>query len=206
MSQIIDISPTINELLAVWPGDTPFQRDSLLALQRGDNIDLSTMHTTVHLGAHADARSHYQRGGNTIDQMDLDAYFGRCQVIEVSVPMGHRIYPQDLKTEIREARILLKTHSYPNPQHFNKDFNSLSKELVDKLAEHGVVLVGIDTPSIDPFDDKALESHQAIQNQNIVNLEGLVLAHVPEGIYTLVALPLKIQGADASPVRAVLIK
>ncbi|MGZ3689604.1 MAG: cyclase family protein, partial [Bdellovibrionota bacterium] len=82
----------------------------------------------------------------------------------------------------------------------------LSAELIDALAAKGVILVGIDTPSVDPAEDQALETHQAIARHNLANLEGIVLDQVPEGIYELTALPLKLQGADASPVRAVLWK
>ncbi|MGE3973627.1 MAG: cyclase family protein [Bdellovibrionales bacterium] len=204
-NQFIDISPLISEKIAVWPGDTPFTRNISLDMEQGANIGLSSIHTTVHLGAHADARSHYLRSGPSIDRMELEPYYGHCQVLEVNIPRGKRIQVQDLKESITSQRILLKTNSFPDPNHFNEDFNSLSPELIEFLSEKNVLLIGIDTPSIDPFADKILESHQAISKNQIVNLEGLVLAHVQPGNYTLIAMPLKIASADASPVRAVLV-
>ena len=89
---------------------------------------------------------------------------------------------------------------------WNEDFASLSPALIDQLASEGVRLVGIDTPSIDPMDSKALPSHHAVARRDLCILEGVVLAGVPDGVYTLMALPLKWMGADASPVRAVLLE
>jgi arylformamidase len=100
---------------------------------------------------------------------------------------------------------LLATGSFPNPEKWNSDFAALSPELVTYLHKQGVRLVGIDTPSIDPENSKALESHQAVADCDLAILEGIVLDKVPDGLYTLLALPLKIEGADASPVRAVLL-
>ena len=86
------------------------------------------------------------------------------------------------------------------------DFNSLSPELIEFLVQHEVCLVGIDTPSVDPFSSKALESHKSIAKHDLAILEGLVLDSVPEGLYQLMAFPLKLAQADAAPVRAVLKK
>ena len=102
-------------------------------------------------------------------------------------------------------RVLLKTGTYPNPNHFNEDFAALSPELVDYLSSQGVQLIGIDTPSVDLFDDKALLSHNAIARHDMAILEGVVLSHVTPGRYTLSALPLSLVGCDASPVRAALV-
>ncbi|MEY3213103.1 MAG: hypothetical protein RIT28_3584, partial [Pseudomonadota bacterium] len=105
----------------------------------------------------------------------------------------------------RAPRVLFYTGSMPDPDVFNLDFNSLSPELVEQLVGFGVTLVGIDTPSVDPPDSKALEAHQAIYRHDLAVLEGVVLEGVPPGLYTLIALPLPIVGGDASPVRAVLV-
>jgi arylformamidase len=113
--------------------------------------------------------------------------------------------PRDVKDEVRAPRVLFSTGTFPDPNAFSTDFASLSPELVDDLHGKGVVLVGIDTPSVDPFDDKELLAHRALFRRDMANLEGLVLSHVAPGLYTLVALPLRIEGADASPVRAALI-
>jgi arylformamidase len=75
---------------------------------------------------------------------------------------------------------------------------------VERLHEQGVKLIGIDTPSVDLFDSKDLPSHQMILKHDMAILEGLALQGVPEGVYELIALPLKLVGFDASPVRAIL--
>ena len=111
---------------------------------------------------------------------------------------------QNLAEPIGATRVLLKTGSYPDPRAFSEDFLGLSAEFVDHVHAEGVILIGIDTPSVDPFADKVLESHQALARHDMANLEGLVLDEVEPGFYTLIALPLRIPGADASPVRAVL--
>jgi arylformamidase len=207
MREFYDISPEISARTAVFPGDTPFRRDVSLDFARGDNLLLSAITTTVHIGAHADAPNHYHRDGVGIGERDPRLYIGECQVISVSVPRGTRLKPSDLggKT-IRATRVLFRTGSYPDPERWNGDFNSFSPELVEALARGGVRLMGIDTPSIDPADDKRLETHNAVFRNDMAVLEGLVLDHVPEGVYTLAALPLRLKDADASPVRAVLWK
>ncbi len=204
MSRLYDITPTIDASLKVWPGDTPPRREVLLDMQRGDNITLSTLHATVHLGAHADAPSHYGADAPTIDSRDLEHYLGKCQVIAVSVARGARIRPSDLAGAIEAPRVLLRTGTFPDPRVFNEDFAALSVELVDLLHEKGVRLVGTDTPSVDLCSSKDLPAHRRILEHDMCILEGLVLADVPEGVYELIALPLKLKGFDASPVRAVL--
>lgn len=200
-----DISPLISERTAVFPGDQPFKREVALDFARGDNLVLSNILSTVHIGAHTDAPSHYHRDGRTIEERDLSMYIGRCQVISVKLPRGERIRPEHLAgRKIEASRVLFHTGSFPNPDHWNGDFNSLSPELVEMLAAQGVVLVGLDTPSVDPADSKELETHNAIYCRDLAILEGVVLDGVADGLYTLVALPLRLQGADASPVRAVL--
>lgn len=199
-----DITPTINPRLAVWPGDTPPSREVLCEISRGDSVTLSTLRATVHLGAHADGPNHYGLDAPAIDQRSLDFYLGPCQVIDAPVARGVRIAPRDLRAEPSAPRILLKTGTFPDPSRFNEDFAALSVELVDFLASRGVRTVGIDTPSVDLFSSKDLPAHNAILRHDMAILEGLALASVPAGRYELVALPLKLEGFDASPVRAVL--
>jgi len=203
---IIDISPVINTKLAVWPGDVPFERTVNLSIEAGANIDLSSIQSTVHLGAHTDAPNHYAKGGDSIDQRDLSLYIGPAQVISVDVPLGQRVRVEHISGSIRAPRVLFKTGSYPDPTHFNADFCSLSPALIEHLAGEGVRLIGIDTPSIDPADSKDLPSHAMVATHDLAILEGIVLDHVDDGVYQLVALPLRLEGADASPVRAVLIE
>ncbi len=205
MARLIDISPSITPSLAVWPGDVGFSRSVALDLERGDNLTLSSITTTLHLGAHADAPSHYGQGAQGIGERPLEPYFGPCEVVAVAVEPGERIRPHHLPGPPRAPRQLFKTSTFEDPERFEEDFASLSRELVDALADQGVVLVGIDTPSIDPFADRSLQSHTAVLERDLAILEGLVLRDVDPGLYTLIALPLKLAGCDASPVRAVLV-
>lgn len=204
---IIDISPMLNEEMAVFPGDQAFSRDVIMDFSKGHHMVLSSIRFTVHIGAHTDAPSHYHPNGESIEKRDLSLYMGPCQVIQVSIAMGQRIRVEDLGgVKILKQRVLFKTQSFPDPYRWNSDFCSLSTELVEFLAESNVLLVGIDTPSVDPESSKDLEAHHMIYSKNMAILEGVVLDRVEPGVYSLVALPLKIQGGDASPVRAVLIK
>jgi arylformamidase len=207
--RLYDLSPPLTPAIAVWPGDVGFSREVALSIASGANIDLSSMRTTLHVGAHADAPSHYAAAGPGIGERPLETYFGPCQVIRVPVNRGERILPAHLAVPIadlvRAPRVLFHTGTFPDPNRWNSDFASLSPELIEALAAAGVRLVGIDTPSIDPESDPELRAHQAVARHDLSILEGLVLDGVPEGLYTLIALPLRLPGADASPVRAVLV-
>ncbi len=201
---IYDISPPISDSIAVFPGDTPPTREVLMDMHKGDAITLSTLRSTVHVGAHADAPSHYGADAPTIDQVDLHRYVGPCQVVRVAASRGALLSPDAIHAEITEPRVLFATGTYPDPGTFNTDFAGLSPGLVDWLAERGVNLAGVDTPSVDPADSKDLPAHKAFLKNDMYILEGLVLSDVPEGLYELIALPLKLVGFDASPIRAVL--
>jgi arylformamidase len=201
-----DISPTIGPRTAVFPGDRAYERRVSMAFDRGHALELSSVESTLHIGAHADAPSHYRAGGASIEVRNPLLYIGAAQVIRVQVPRGARIEPGHLgSTRISAPRVLLRTDSFPDPNRWSGDFNSLSPALVEHLAEQGVRLIGIDTPSVDPAEDKGLESHQAIAARDLAILEGIVLNEVPDGTYFLVAPPLRLDGADASPVRALLL-
>ena len=206
---LYDIGPLITPKLAVWPSDTPAIREVLLDIDRGDNVTLSTLHATVHLGAHADGPSHYGQDAAALHERALDYYLGPCQVIRVDVPRSTRITVLQGMASIPEyaklsARVLFATGTYPDPNSWNSDFAALSVELINHLHERGAVTVGIDTPSIDLFDSKDLPAHKAMLRHDMAILEGLVLKDVPAGVYELIALPLPLVGFDASPVRAVL--
>ncbi|MDP6180945.1 MAG: hypothetical protein QGG48_13750 [Desulfatiglandales bacterium] len=118
--------------------------------------------------------------------------------------MNQRIGPEVLPNSPLAKRVLFKTGTYPNPNRFNNDFCALSPLLIDELHKQNVILVGIDTPSVDLCDSKNLLAHNRIAKYNMAILEGLLLTDVPEGKYELIALPLKLMGCDGSPVRAVL--
>lgn len=204
MRPIFDITPRVSPTLAVWPGDTPPSREVLLDIAAGDTVTLSTMRATVHLGAHADAPSHYGVGARTIDQQPLERYVGLCQVMGVVASRGARVGPEDLVAPLAAPRVILVTGTFPDPDAFTPDFAALSPQLVDWLHERGVRLIGIDTPSVDLFDDRALLAHSRCLAHDIAILEGLAVSQVPDGLYELIALPLRLVGFDASPVRAVL--
>src|SRR6478609_6055201 len=140
---LYDVTPLISPRLKVWPGDTPPSREVLLDLERGDVVTLSSLRATVHLGAHADAPSHYGRGP-AIHERCLDLYLGPCQVMRVRVGRGERITPALLTAEVTAPRVLFATGTFPDPERFNTDFAALSVELIDELHRRGVVLIGID--------------------------------------------------------------
>ena len=202
---LIDISPLVGPDIAVWPGDVPFERVVSLDMKQGANLTLSSIRTTLHVGAHTDAPSHYNASGADVASRPLHYYLGPCVVLHVPEARGRRIVPADLEgKKVTAPRVLLRTGSFPDPNDFNEDFASLSPELVDWLHGQGVITIGIDTPSVDPFESKELEAHQALARHDMANLEGLVLDAAGEGRYELIALPLRIAGADGSPLRAVL--
>lgn len=205
--RLYDITPAVTAKLGVWPGDTPLTREVLCDIAKGGSVTLSTIRATVHLGAHADGPNHYGLGQPGIGERRLEHYLGRCQVVEATVARGGRIRPEDLVGGIgavRTARVLLKTGTFPDPENWNSDFAALSVELVEALAARGVITIGIDTPSVDLQESKDLPGHKAILRHDIAILEGLELDGVAAGEYELIALPLKLMGFDASPVRAIL--
>lgn len=201
---IYDLSPPLGPDIAVWPGDVPLTRAVSADLADGDRTTLSSFSATCHLGAHVDAPSHYGLEGQTIDQQPLELFIGRCQVVHVHPPRRGRVIADIIDRPISESRILFATGTYPDPNRFNDDFAGLAPGLIDELHGRGVRLIGIDTPSIDPDGDESLASHQRCLVHDIAILEGLYLADVPEGVYELIALPLRLVGFDASPVRAIL--
>jgi arylformamidase len=200
---LYDISSPLSERLAVWPGDVPFRREIRCDHAAGDPYALSALHTTAHVGTHADAFRHLRNAAPTIDEMDLDYYIGPCQIIRVQVPSATAVNPSDLSDSIQAPRILLATGTYPDETRFTENFAALSVELVDWLIPQGVKLIGIDTPSVDLFRDDALPVHHRLAAARVAALEGLRLAHVPPGLYELIAPPLRIAGGDGSPVRAI---
>lgn len=206
VGRIHDISPLVSPRTAVFPGDTPFAREVLLAMADGAHLDLSTVRTTVHVGAHVDAPSHYDRRGASIERRGLARYLGPCQVVAVPDTRGRRVERSDVQVPIRAPRVLFHTGSFPDPECWTDDFAALCPQLIAWLHDtQGVHLVGLDTPSIDPATSRDLPAHAAVAARDMAILEGVVLDGVDPGAYTLIALPLKLEGADASPVRAVLV-
>jgi arylformamidase len=201
---IYDITPLLSSRIQVWPGDTPLSREVLLDMKRGANLTLSSIRSTVHLGAHADAPSHYGADAPSIEKRSLDLYLGPCQVIRVTAPYGIGIRPELVVAPVRAERVLFATGTFPDPENFNEDFAAFTPDLIEHLHRQEVRLVGIDTPSVDLFHSRDLPCHMACLRHDIAILEGITLKEVPAGLYELIALPLRLEGFEASPVRAVL--
>jgi arylformamidase len=202
VARIYDLSPVLSPRIAVWPGDVPFSRE---VTTPPDGTTFSSIRTTLHLGSHADAPLHMVAGAAAIDEVPLETWIGTCQVVEARVSPRGRVRLEDLAEPPSAPRVILKTGTFGNRERFDDAFAGLDPELAPALAARGVVLVGIDTPSVDPYDDHAYTAHRALVAAGVCWLEGLALADVPPGRYELSALPLRIEGGDGSPVRAVLV-
>ena len=164
---------------------------------------MSAIELSPHVGAHADAPVHYDPAGITVGQLSLEPYLGACRVIH-AIACGPLIEWRHLEHALAglPKRVLVRTYAQVPLDRFDEALTGYAADTIERLAALGVVLVGIDTASIDPADSKALPSHQVVRRRGLRVLENLVL--VPEGDYELIALPLKLMQADASPVRAVL--
>ena len=204
MSNIIDISPALTPDIAVFPGDTSLTREVALRMEQGDPVTLSSLHTTVHVGAHVDGPNHYSADAPGVEAWPLERCIGPCHVLHVQ-HYGPLVPACVLDgVELTHPRVLLRTDSQPDPQVFNDDFTAIDPLLVDALHAAGVELVGIDTPSVDPGSSKTLDAHARFRAHGMTILEGLRLEGVAAGAYELIAAPLNLVGFDASPVRAVL--
>lgn len=203
--QLWDISAPVHNNSPVYPGDTRFTQTWDLRLQDGHPVNLSTVRLSPHVGTHADAPLHYDAQGQAMGEVDLDAYLGPCRVIHAlgCTPciewqhIAHAITP-DLP-----PRVLVRTYAQ-KPEQWDEDFAGFAPSTIARLADCGVQLIGLDTPSVDPFHSHSLQSHLLVRERGLRILESLVLDDVPAGDYELIALPLKWTQAEASPVRAVL--
>lgn len=200
-----DISPAIHSATPVFPGDAPYQQQWVATLGPGCPVNLSTISLSPHVGAHADAPLHYDNAGVTIGEVDLGPFLGPCRVIHAIAcgPLVQWAHIAHAITPDLPPRVLVRTYATA-PTVWDPDLAGYAADTVQRLADLGVQLIGIDTASIDPATSKTLDSHQAIRARGLRVLENLVLDEVPEGDYELIALPLKLTQADASPVRAVL--
>jgi arylformamidase len=199
-----DISPTISASLPVWPGDTRFAASATWEIGNGCPVHVSRMTMTTHLGAHTDAPSHYDPAGLPIDAVGLEPYLGPCRVIHcVGVDCVRPEHVQQYLDGV-PPRVLLRTYNKAPQQEWDTNFAAIAPETIALLAAHGVILVGVDTASLDPQDSKTLDAHHMVRVHKMAILEGVVLDAVAPGDYELVALPLKLAGMDASPVRAIL--
>lgn len=201
---IWDISPPISPATPAFPGDTRYEQRWTARIGPDGPVNVSALALSPHLGAHADAPLHYADGGATAGRLDLAPFLGPCRVIHVLQP-GLLVTPDHLRHAAAglPPRVLVRT-STSDPARWVPGFAAFAPATITWLASLAVRLVGIDTPSVDPAESRTLDSHQLLRVHDMRVLENLVLDAVPEGDYELIALPLKLVDADASPVRAVL--
>jgi arylformamidase len=199
-----DISPTVAPDAPIFPGDAPYRLDWTARLSPGCPVNLSAITMSPHVGAHADAPLHYANGERDIADVPLDAYLGRCRVIHAlgAAPLISVEHLQHAAHDL-PPRVLVRCCERADTE-WNEHFTAFAPEAIAWLAARGVRLIGIDTPSVDPASSKSLDSHHQLLQLDLRVLENLVLDEVPAGDYELIALPLKLQGACASPVRAIL--
>jgi arylformamidase len=204
MKRLWYTSPSVAPGCPVFPGDSAFTLRWTWRIGPGCPVNVSALTMSPHTGSHADAPLHYDERGASIGEVPVQTYLGPCRVIHA---IGARplLGPDDLAPHLRHAppRVLLRTYAR-SPDGWDADFAAVAPAALDLLHAHGVQLVGIDTPSLDPEASKTLDSHQRVRAHGMAVLEGLALDDVPPGDYELIALPLKWRGIDASPVRAVL--
>jgi arylformamidase len=204
MTKLWDISPPIAADSPLFPGDTAYSQQWTARIGPGCPVNLSAITMSPHIGAHADAPLHYGEGAPTIGAVGLAPYLGPCRVIH-AIGCGPLVRPEHLAHAIDALppRVLVRT-CMKAPTAWSPEFSAFAPETIAWLASRGVRLVGIDSQSVDPADSKLLPSHHLLLQHDLRVLENLVLDAVPAGDYELIALPLKLTTADASPVRAVL--
>lgn len=201
--RIWDISQVLRPGLPVWPGDTPFALERVWDMARGAPVNVARATMSTHAGTHGDAPLHYAPGAADSAACTLEPYLGECLVVDARHAAG-RVEPGDLPPLGGARRVLLRTFDCFPHDRWVSDFTAIAPATIAHLAAAGVVLIGTDAPSLDPENSQEMAAHQAVLAADMRILEGLVLDDVPPGPYELIALPLPIAGADASPIRAVL--
>lgn len=203
--QLWDISPPVHAGSPVFPGDTAYSQQWVASIGPGCPVNVSAITLSPHVGAHADAPLHYDPEGAAIGAVDLQAFIGPCRVIH-AIGCGPLVRPAHIAHAMDglPPRVLVRVYEHMPQAAFDNALPAFAPETVALLADRGVLLIGIDSASIDPAESKTLDSHQTIRRRGLRVLENLLLDDVPEGDYELIALPLKLTTADASPVRAVL--
>ncbi|MDF1700586.1 MAG: cyclase family protein [Planctomycetota bacterium] len=207
--KIHDISRLVRAGIPVWPGDTDFDFGLVAKIAEGSSCNVGRVEMSVHTGTHIDAPLHFDDAGADAASVPLERYVGPCVVADVR-PDDRGILPEHLPPELDEAartsgRVLLRSYA-TRPDAFDQGMAHATPELADWLAARGVLLLGIDTDSMDAFESKELPAHHRLNHHGIAILEGIDLSKVGAGHYELIALPLRIEGADGSPVRAVLVE
>jgi len=203
--KIIDITHPHSNQLAPWPGDTPFNFQLVARLRDGASCNVGKITTGIHSGTHLDAPYHYNENGATIDTLPPEIFFGPARVFRAP---GCELIGREVFAGLDGSatpRVLIRTNACDDKTEFPPRIPTLAPDVPAWLGEQGVRLIGLDVPSVDQVDSKTLPIHHALDAANIIILENLDLRLVATGCYELIALPLRITGADGSPVRAVLI-
>lgn len=202
---IIDISRPLAPGMAGFPGDASYDEAWTCRIAPDCPVNVGRATFSVHCGTHADAPLHYDDRGAPIGSLPLFPFIGPCRVIDAR-GIGPLCMPGEIAAALDAAhpRVLLRLMDRLDATTWTDNFRALAAETIELLAERGAVLVGIDTPSVDPATSKTLPAHHACRRAGMRILENLELAHVQPGDYELIALPLKFENLDASPVRAVL--
>jgi arylformamidase len=202
--RVYDVSRPLAVTTACWPGDVPFSFHLGWRIHDGASCNVGAVETSVHAGTHCDAPYHFLEAGTTVDQLPVETFLGPAWVVDVrACPEQWRARLEGLDLH-QTPRVLFRTGGWLDTSRFPDRIPVMEADLPDWLGRRGVVLVGVDLPSVDALDSKTLDNHHALGRQGIVIVEGLSLEDVPEGRYELIALPLSIRGADGSPLRAVL--
>jgi arylformamidase len=211
MRKIWDISRPLTNDLAPWSGDTPFQYELTWRLSETCPVNVGALSMSAHNGTHADAPFHFDGKGAAVDFVPLENYIGPAVVIDLAGKFS-RTQPSIAIADLEHARpqiaetrrVLLKTNCFPDPTRFPDWIPVIKSEAITWLSELHVVLLGVDVPSVDPIEAKVLANHQALAAGKIAIIESLDLSEIEAGVYQFAALPLKIVGGDAAPVRALL--
>jgi arylformamidase len=209
---IFDISRTLSADLPPWPGDVAFSQKVNGRIAEGSSVNVSSINMSLHNGTHGDAKWHFADDGWTMEQAQLDTYFGPCVVVDLSAKYAGGEMPQfgiddfsAVASELEAApRLLIKTNVWRDPKVFPSRIPVVAPGVPRWLQERGVKLLGLDVPSVDEIEAKKLVNHHAIGAANICIVESLDLSAIEAGRYNFVALPLKIAGGDGSPLRAIL--
>ncbi len=211
--KIWDISRTLSNDFAEWPGDEPFHHRLTREIAKGQTVNLGAIAMSVHNGTHADARFHFDPKGESIEKAPIDTYLGRATVVDLAQTFfcskeKHLITIEDLAPHAEEiaatSRLLIKTGRWSDSTIFPNQIPVIAADVPAWLQKNGVKLLGLDLPSMDEIDSKSLQNHHALARAGIAIVESLDLSDVGSGIYNFAALPLKIAGGDGAPMRAVL--
>jgi len=201
--EIFDISMELNPETPEWPGDRPFEYTLSVTKEQSGSVNIGEIKSSTHMGTHIDAPFHYDDQGLKIDEMPLEVYLPTAQVVDVQGL--EKISAEDLpEPEDGVTAILLKTCSWQDRKEFPTSWPIFSESIAGWMQEKGIRLLGVDVPSVDPENSKELPMHHSMNVNGRYILEGIVLDDIKPGVYELSALPLKIKGAEGSPVRAVL--